>query len=698
MQSKKSEIPTLSSSAKPVLKINLMEYRPVPNLLLRVSLGKNVPFNPTEQYQLLPRKAQKENKKFLIVTIGDRYIGFEAKIDKIGNTKFYSVNYPGYSITPKKEKLIVNGAEEGLFYIFETPDNGTSWRLAQIKSREFSDKIINCTYNKNGLMTQIILAKNVSYKIAYKNNLPVKVLAPGGTITNIKWNSNSHIKYLETLISETHPLHPKTKTQNNILKDGSCIIRSIHVECDSEGRLITLINSTGEKYSARYSEEMNKKTNEKIKSAFVTSTAINKYAKTIHNKKTHTQNIEVGYFNTNEKGKKVFTPKAEYFLKKKNSTLAIFSKTVDGRKTIFERNHTTMGESAEIDPMGYRTEFTRNEKGLKTKIKYPDGREKHITYNPENDRKIEETDGSNKKVSYKYASSGLLLVKNENGIITKYQYKKLSNDKTSLKTQLPDKTIHSFEYDKLFRITKHTKPTGVTTEYSYIPGTKKLNLTITKSPKTNQKWYEKFNYDEYGRLLSATTPDKKSKSYKYSCCQLTSVTDEYGAKTQYKYNAKNQLTEKILPNKGKFTYSYNNQNKLNKIVSPDNLVTEKEYDEFGNITKLIQPDETIILLEYNKNDKVTKKSYSDTRHSYYHYDEAGRMISVRGDFSRNYTYEYNSEGQLVKVTDHGLPYKQKGRTTHKIYDNKGRLEKNINPDNSTETIYYQKGSNRKIAS
>ncbi|MEA2013614.1 MAG: RHS repeat-associated core domain-containing protein, partial [Verrucomicrobiota bacterium] len=42
--------------------------------------------------------------------------------------------------------------------------------------------------------------------------------------------------------------------------------------------------------------------------------------------------------------------------------------------------------------------------------------------------------------------------------------------------------------------------------------------------------------------------------------------------------------------------------------------------------------------------------------------------------------------------------KQKGRTTHKIYDNKGRLEKNINPDNSTETIYYQKGSNRKIAS
>jgi hypothetical protein len=181
-----SEQPIININGGASLTINLTSFTPVNHNLLIVKLGTKLPYCPTEMYQLLPPGTKGGDKDSLIVVLGSKYIGFKSDVSKIGNVKFYSVNYPGYSIHRENENLVLTANKKSLQYIFSSSDGGFLWKIATIRDNKFHAKQIKCEYDDNGQMNTIIYPGNVRFTIEYKQGLPVKVTDPESAVTEIE--------------------------------------------------------------------------------------------------------------------------------------------------------------------------------------------------------------------------------------------------------------------------------------------------------------------------------------------------------------------------------------------------------------------------------------------------------------------------------------------------------------------------------
>ncbi len=328
------------------------------------------------------------------------------------------------------------------------------------------------------------------------------------------------------------------------------------------------------------------------------------------------------------------------------------------------------------NPDGQKTSYQYDVVGNRIKTVYPDGNTISYMYNANNiptgatDWDGHDTtytyDYTNKLVSMTYLNgikteyiydenNRLIGMTNKNGnqIMSSFEYtldpignrlnskEQFSKEFTSGLEKQP--LITNYEYDKLYRITKVTYPSGETVGYSYDSMGNRVSMTNTKG---NASSTVNYVYDDADRLLQA-------------------------GKTTYMYDKNGNLITKDEKNENPgrtFSYSYDEANRLieiSKSYGSQKDLYSFEYDGDGNRISKTKKNETSKSDEYlwDVNSRIpqilTKTDKKDTTiytygidlismtdpkkgESYYHHDGLGNVRSLsdgKGHIKTVYLYD-----------------------------------------------------------
>ncbi len=253
------------------------------------------------------------------------------------------------------------------------------------------------------------------------------------------------------------------------------------------------------------------------------------------------------------------------------------------------------------------------------------------------------------------------------------------------------------------------------------------------------KTIDPFGYvttSEYGkdlRLKRLLFPSGKNRSYTWCACgSPTSITDELGHTTRFKYdhplkrrtqfidargnvthfnyNAKGNLLSTVYPDDSTETLAdytsaglpltqtnrrgqaialtYTPAGQVQRKTFPDGSYDDFEYDTRGNLIQVIQHPvsgtDRITTYHYNHaqdGNRLKKVNYSDSKWVEYLYDAAGRRIQLTDSAGGETRYEYDSAGRLSKLRDGA-----EALLAEYLYDEAGRIAR-LNKGNGTYTTY-----------
>ncbi len=173
-----------------------------------------------------------------------------------------------------------------------------------------------------------------------------------------------------------------------------------------------------------------------------------------------------------------------------------------------------------------------------------------------------------------------------------------------------------------------------------------------------------YNYDDMGRLTSATTPEAGTVSYQYNGFNLVTLrTDARGVDTTYTYDTLNRLQQVSYDVSGTtatttstvtFTYgtsaTQNNNGRL--ITMTDGTGSESyTYDTLGRITQVTKLLDSVSYptgYAYNLAGELTSVTYPSGRVVQHNYDPVGRLTKVfAGATTYADQYGYNVAGQVT---------------------------------------------------
>ena len=718
-----AEAPSLDLDGVAHVVVTLADFPLLKNSLLTISIGDNMQFSPTEIYQLIPPGAQGGSPDSIIVSLSWKKIGFNAKISDIGDVSFSSLNYPGYAILRKNERLILKDITRSQDYIFASPDGGIKWKLDEIRNATFPAMNLKCEYDEKGYMSKITLPDKSEYRIEHKGGLPVKVTDPAGAVTEISWDERSHVKRVTTCVPPGHPFF-RSKEKSAVKP---CIIRDIHAECDAQGRLLSLVTTAGEKYATEYRSNNDEKG--KIETFCGILTAPDKrkiYVKKSFSLKDGVQTTEKGYLEQDKSGNEIFESAEQEIRKRKSGTLVLFSKSENGRTTKYERNSDTVAITGETDPLGRTTRFKYNPAGLKTETTYPDGSLTRSEYDSMG-HLVKRTDECGRTTSYNYGKNGLLDSVDNAGMVTKYEY---DAQNRPVKTVLPDGSVHSFVWDSLFRMTSHSNPDGSTVSYEYPahfrtpakieingnevsqsstgvppvldlgrpapgsstgvspvldPGCPAPGSSTGVPPVSSEKgtagraerktFSRIFTYDPTGKLAKILFPDGTFEGFDYGCCGLLKAVDRAGGVRKFIYDASNRKIEDVSPNGETTRWKYNPRGRVVEVIQANGTSTKYEYDKFGEKAKVIEPDASFVEFKYDAaGNKIEAKYFTPQNKDVSASKGAGQIKT--------------DEGPLVASTGDrgGRPAGETFSSSVYKYDDRDRLL-SVSGDHEKHTLY-----------
>lgn len=201
-----------------------------------------------------------------------------------------------------------------------------------------------------------------------------------------------------------------------------------------------------------------------------------------------------------------------------------------------------------------------------------------------------------------------------------------------------------------------------------------------------------FAYDDYGHLISRTSPDRRTTQYQYDALgnvlsvtlpeagiwqyaygvnsNLESVTDPNGLTTQYVYDKYNQLSTILDPLgntqqiysydiHGNLTgitdarnnfrsFEYDNRNNLTTVTDENEQRIRYGYDTVGRLTDLSQP---VISFTYDDDDNIIGLTQIEATRTLFSYDAIGRITSISDPLGHTTTYQYNPVGRITQVID-----------------------------------------------
>lgn len=579
-------------------------------------------FLPGERYAVLTPEPEKgHSPDHLIMHAERRKIIFKTKNLKLGKLSFVSTNFPGFTVKREEDKLLLTSLRRKREYIFESPDGGYSWRIATIRDMNFHARKVDCAYDKNGLLTGILLPNGTKYTIEYANGLPAKVSDPFGAVTTISWSSG-FISGIETVLTPKHPFYPKNKARGKPF-----VIRSIHLQCDSVGRLVNMVNTNGERFTCEYLKNTDKK------------------------KKTSTLRGEI-----TTPGGTVRYCQIRWNLDKSmeydNAGRLIFKTDEDERVTKY--TYDKSGFLFSVDEAGITTNYRYDDKGRPILTVFPGGAKHSFSWDP----------------LFRMTSH-----KRPDGVIVKYNYaagkvskiSTLSSDGKKSYTRTfrydpygklvavlyPDKTTARFKYnccdlleskDRAGAVTKFVydskkrkvmeeTPNRLKTRFEYYdsPG---LDKKISKLSKSDGTW-TKFKYDEFGNLIRESHSDGSWAKYKYDPVgNRIDTTFSDGTVSHFKYDKRNRRVALTGNHRNNFKTQYSPSGALLETADyglPATLVpriTKYLYDKHGRLVKTALPNGTSRIRYYDGLSRQLKATIEKGVITSYRYDDAGRLSAT----------------------------------------------------------------------
>ena len=338
-------------------------------------------------------------------------------------------------------------------------------------------------------------------------------------------------------------------------------------------------------------------------------------------------------------------------------------KTGDCRITKYERNlmgritkvtdplgqsesytYNKRGELVEkLDKEGYLTRYGYTVKGDVSHIRYADGREVRLSYNPlrqlqeiedwlgitrvENDamgRAVKVTGPDGKEVSYTYDKAG-----RRSGII------------------YPDGTAVSYAYDALGRLQSLTQ------------GGKTINYGYDEAGYLNRKTYPNgmetiYGYTEKGQIESLIHSD------------IAGILDRYA----YTYDSMGNKTgiEKerrgLEKENGRYAYAYDALGRLERVSKDGRELRSYTYDAFGNRTG-VTGESGVIRYAYNALNQLVSKTDAQNETTY-RYDRRGNLSLVLENSHMKNAYVYGAMNRLEEARN------AQGDVSRYIYNGVGR--------------------------
>lgn len=356
---------------------------------------------------------------------------------------------------------------------------------------------------------------------------------------------------------------------------------------------------------------------------------------------------------------------------------------------------------SETDESGNRTFYTYDGQNKVTSISRPDGGYKTIGYDSRGN-KDSESDWDDKKTTYDVGDDDCVHGKDEPmGRHTTYVPDALCNIKSETDHN-GNKT--EYDYDGYNRVTEKREEKGRTTKYTYDGENKKtetdpeglhttfayddMNRLETKTETGEQVRKTSYGIDKAGNTESETDALSRKSTYSYYLSdRRKTYTDRMGAqhiytywpsgrikyedvqaetglnRTQYFYNSRGRLEQKIDAAGQKWSYSYYNNGDLKTETWPNNNVVTHTYDEVGRRRTSNDLEGLIGEWDYDHNGKITHQR----------------------DGKRNETIlKYNDLGQLTKRTE------PMGRVIDYVPNIMGHVESETNDRGSHTTYGYDK--------
>ena len=267
---------------------------------------------------------------------------------------------------------------------------------------------------------------------------------------------------------------------------------------------------------------------------------------------------------------------------------------------------------------------------------------------------------------------------------------------TAVRLTTPDKRVFDFARDAggVFHI-QDRNDNGVTIQNNGLIHSTGQNVDFVR--------------DGLARITAVVMPNNTRIRYTYNAAgDLDTVTDETGAVTRYRYDARHNLVQIIDPSGRTPTrQEYDERGRLVALIYPDGTRVEMDGDTAARVEILRDRVGGVEVLEYDTLGNVTRKTDKNGQRWSYTFDNQGRKISETdpdnntlfiaydavGHQSRltdtlgNVTrFEYNAENNMTRQTEPG------GAVTSYTYDPKGNRISETDPDgNTTRFTYDPKG-------
>lgn len=340
---------------------------------------------------------------------------------------------------------------------------------------------------------------------------------------------------------------------------------------------------------------------------------------------------------------------------------------------------------------------------------------------------------------------------------TRYQYDNNGN-LINTKSPLLRDTLQIF--DALNRVSETIDADGGKVTYSYNAANKLTTVTAQNQATTS------YQYNGFGDLIHQTSPDTGLTSFTYdNAGNVLSKTDSNNVTTSYSYDALNRLTNisyldtslnvtfeydnginakghlvKISDGSGSTQYSYDSKGQVTQkisVISGKAFITKYDYDADGNLEKIVLPSTKEIRLTYSGGkassvssviNGVTKTLLSDAKYvpfggarsftlgngksTSYTYDLSGAVSSINVDqvYQTNITYDQDKNitqlvGQNPQQGTQTFTYDKQSRlmdasggygTIQYSYDSSGNRQSKTHGD-VTSTLAYKAGSNQLTA-